>query len=107
MTEPPGPAGLLSPEREPLERLGSQGKPLEAGPELTIVVPTLNERGNVGPLFDRLDRPAGGGVWEAGFVDDDSADGTAEHLRDLARADRRIRCIRRFGRRGLSSACIE
>jgi dolichol-phosphate mannosyltransferase len=41
------------------------------------------------------------------FVDDDSADGTAEYLRDLGRADRRIRCIRRFGRRGLSSACIE
>jgi dolichol-phosphate mannosyltransferase len=41
------------------------------------------------------------------FVDDDSADNTAEHLRHLGRADRRIRCIRRFGRRGLSSACIE
>jgi len=41
------------------------------------------------------------------FVDDDSADETADHLRDLGRADRRIRCIRRFGWRGLSSACIE
>jgi dolichol-phosphate mannosyltransferase len=41
------------------------------------------------------------------FVDDDSADNTAERLRDLGRTDRRIRCIRRFGRRGLSSACIE
>ena len=30
-----------------------------------------------------------------------------EGLRDLGRTDRRIRCIRRFGRRGLSSACIE
>ena len=45
--------------------------------------------------------------WEAVFVDDDSADGTAQHPRDLGRADRRIRCIRRFGPRGLSSACIE
>jgi len=26
--------------------------PSEAGPELTIVVPTLNERDNVGPLID-------------------------------------------------------
>jgi dolichol-phosphate mannosyltransferase len=41
------------------------------------------------------------------FVDDDSADDTAEHLRDLGRTDRLIRCIRRFGRRGLSSGCIE
>ena len=41
------------------------------------------------------------------FVDDDSADDTAEHLRDIGRTDRRIRCIRRFGGRGLSSARIE
>ena len=49
----------------------------------------------------------GGVDWEAVFVDDASADDTAEHLRDLGRTDRRIRCTRRFGRRGLSSACIE
>jgi dolichol-phosphate mannosyltransferase len=78
-----------------------------AGPELTIVVPTLNERDNVGPLIDRLDRLLEGVDWEAVFVDDNSADDTAAHLRDLGRTDRRIRCIRRFGRRGLSSACIE
>jgi len=107
MTGPASPAGLLSPEREPLARTASLGKPREAGPDLTIVVPTLNERDNVGPLVDRLDRLLDGVDWEAVFVDDDSADGTAEHLRDLARADRRIRCIRRFGRRCLSSACIE
>lgn len=81
--------------------------PSEAGPELTIVVPTLNERDNVGPLIGRLERLLVGVDWEAVFVDDDSADGTAEQLRDLGRDDRRIRCIRRFGRRGLSSACIE
>lgn len=81
--------------------------PSKGGPELTIVVPTLNERDNVGPLIDRLDRLLVGVDWEAVFVDDDSADNTAERLRDLGRTDRRIRCIRRFGRRGLSSACIE
>src|SRR5216684_3897321 len=107
MTGPASPAGLLSPERAPLARTAPLGKPREAGPELTIVVPTLNERDNVGPLFDRLDRLLEGVDWEAVFVDDDSADGTAEHLREFGRSDRRIRCIRRFGRRGLSSACIE
>jgi cellulose synthase/poly-beta-1,6-N-acetylglucosamine synthase-like glycosyltransferase len=71
-----------------------------AGPELTIVVPTLNEHDNVGPLIDRLDRLLEGVGWEAVFVDDDSADDMAAHLRDLGRTDRRIRCIRRFGRRG-------
>src|SRR5439155_27333248 len=34
-------------------------------------------------------------------------DRTAEHLRSLGCSDRRIRCILRLGRRGLSSACIE
>jgi dolichol-phosphate mannosyltransferase len=81
---------LLTPEREPLAPAASLRKPREVGPELTIVVPTLNERDDVGPLIDRL---LEGVDWEAVFVDDDSGDGTAEHLRDLARADRRIRCI--------------
>lgn len=78
-----------------------------AAPELTIIVPTLNERDNVGPLIARLAELLDGVDWEAIFVDDDSADGTAERLRELGRVDRRIRCIRRIGRRGLSSACIE
>jgi dolichol-phosphate mannosyltransferase len=85
----------------------AQGEQTAPAPELTIVVPTLNERDNVEPLIERLTRLLYGVDWEAVFVDDDSADGTAEHLRRLGRADRRIRCIRRLGRRGLSSACIE
>ena len=45
--------------------------------------------------------------WEVVFVDDDSPDGTAQQARALAAQDRRVRCIRRVGRRGLSSAVIE
>src|SRR5438445_12074114 len=45
--------------------------------------------------------------WEAFFVDDNSPDHTWEVVRDLARRDPRVRCIRRIGRRGLSGACIE
>jgi dolichol-phosphate mannosyltransferase len=41
----------------------------EAGPELTIVVPTLDERDNVGTLIDQLDRLLVGVDWEAVFVD--------------------------------------
>jgi dolichol-phosphate mannosyltransferase len=77
------------------------------GPELTIVVPTLNECTNVGPLIERLDDLLVGIEWEVVFVDDNSPDGTTDYLRELGRADRRVRCIRRIGRRGLSSACIE
>src|SRR4030095_16244516 len=34
-------------------------------------------------------------------------DDTAAEVRRLAQADRRIRCIQRIGRRGLSRACVE
>jgi len=54
-----------------------------------------------------LDTALAGVTWEVVFVDDDSPDGTAAAARDIARQDRRVRCIRRVGRRGLSSAVIE
>jgi dolichol-phosphate mannosyltransferase len=45
--------------------------------------------------------------WEVIFVDDDSPDGTAERIREISRRDRRVRCLQRIGRRGLTTACIE
>ncbi|HEY5790891.1 MAG TPA: glycosyltransferase family 2 protein [Gammaproteobacteria bacterium] len=75
--------------------------------ELTVVVPTFNERANVAPLVELLDAALAGVEWEVLFVDDDSPDGTADAVRALARSDRRVRCLQRLDRRGLSSACIE
>jgi len=75
--------------------------------ELTVVVPTFNESMNVPLLVDRLDAALEGTRWEVVFVDDDSPDGTAKVARDLALRDRRVRVIRRIGRRGLSTACVE
>jgi dolichol-phosphate mannosyltransferase len=77
------------------------------GPELTLVIPTLNERDNIGPLVDLLDEVLDTVSWEVIFVDDDSPDGTAERIRELSRRDRRVRCLQRIGRRGLTTACIE
>jgi dolichol-phosphate mannosyltransferase len=54
-----------------------------------------------------LDAALAGVAWEVVFVDDNSPDGTADTARGLARADARVRCLRRVGRRGLSSAVIE
>lgn len=76
-------------------------------PDLTVVIPTFNERGNLEPLVARLARVLDGLAWEAIFVDDNSPDGTADALRGIGRRDPRIRCIRRVGRRGLAGACIE
>jgi dolichol-phosphate mannosyltransferase len=75
--------------------------------ELSIVVPTYKERGNVAELVRRLDAALTGIAWEAIFVDDNSPDGTTEAVKEIAAEDSRVRCLRRVGRRGLSGACIE
>jgi dolichol-phosphate mannosyltransferase len=81
--------------------------PVLGAPELSVVVPTFNERDNVTVLYRRLAAVLAGISWEVIFVDDNSPDGTWEVVRRLAQQDSRVRCIRRIGRRGLSGACIE
>jgi dolichol-phosphate mannosyltransferase len=89
-------------------RPGPENPPLPVDlPQLSVVVPTFNERDNVVTLFRRLETALAAVTWEVIFVDDNSPDGTWDVVRDLARQDRRVRCIRRIGRRGLSGACIE
>src|ERR1700676_2585115 len=78
-----------------------------ASPQLSVIVPTFNERDNVTTLFRRLEAALSGVNWEVIFVDDNSPDHTWDVVRGLARQDSRVRCIRRIGRRGLSGACIE
>jgi dolichol-phosphate mannosyltransferase len=74
---------------------------------LAVVLPTYNERGNVASMVARLEAALGSTRWEAIFVDDDSADGTADEARAIARTDPRVRVLQRIGRRGLASAAIE
>src|SRR3954452_8999369 len=76
-------------------------------PEISVVVPTFNERDNVTTLYKRLEAAFQGVPWEVVFVDDNSPDATWQVVRELSRRDARVRCIRRIGRRGLSGACIE
>jgi dolichol-phosphate mannosyltransferase len=75
--------------------------------ELSIIVPTYNEHPNVMPMVASLDAALGKLRWEVIFVDDDSPDGTASQIREVARRDPRVRVVHRVGRRGLSSAVIE
>lgn len=87
-------------------RPGVDGQAQE-GPELSVIVPTFNERDNVTVLYRRLEATLVNVAWEVVFVDDNSPDGTSDVVRALALQDSRVRCIRRIGRRGLSGACIE
>lgn len=86
---------------------GSGLAPANAVLELAVVLPTLNEKGNIAPMVARLEQALGPAGWEAVFVDDNSRDGTAEEARRIGQADPRIRVIQRIGRRGLASAAIE
>src|SRR3954465_8323125 len=75
--------------------------------ELSVIVPTFKERGNVAELVRRLDLALAGTAWEAIFVDDNSPDGTAAAVKEIAARNSRVRCLKRGGRRGLAGACFE
>ena len=90
--------------RDNLEMVsGGQENPTTEGPELAVIIPTLNVRDNIRPLVDLLDTALDSVSWVAIFVDDDSPDGAAEQIREISRRDRRVRCLQRIGRRGLTS----
>jgi dolichol-phosphate mannosyltransferase len=96
--EPPGAEPAPRADDPPAQaRIG------EAHIGLSVVVPVLNEADNVLPLLDEIEAAlAGRDDWEAVFVDDGSADGTAEVLRP--RLGARVRLLRHGERRGQSAA---
>jgi dolichol-phosphate mannosyltransferase len=75
--------------------------------ELSVVVPTFNERDNVENVVGRIEKVLPNIRWEIIFIDDDSPDSTADFVRTLARSRPYVRCHQRIGRRGLSKAVIE
>lgn len=75
--------------------------------ELAVIVPTYNEADNIQRLHELLIDALAGIHWELIFVDDDSPDGTALAIHRLAKQFNNVRVMRRFGRRGLSSAVVE
>jgi len=90
---------LIEGQQVPIERL--------AAPDISIVIPTFNERANIAPLVDAVREALGDLPWEMIIVDDDSPDQTFSEVSRLARDEPRLRCLRRVGRRGLASAVIE
>jgi len=76
-------------------------------PEISIVIPTFNEIENVAAVIESVANALEGVAWEIIVVDDNSPDGTAARVKQIARKDPRIRCLHRINRRGLAGACIE
>jgi dolichol-phosphate mannosyltransferase len=76
--------------------------------KLGIVIPTLNEAGNIPPLFERLRAAALDLPIDCEFivVDDASTDGTAELARACAGRDPRVHVLVREQKRGLAGAVI-
>ncbi len=71
-------------------------------PDVSIVVPMLNEEDNVVPLFEEIRQVMDGGklTWEVIFVDDGSYDRTVPRLREAIADEPRaaiIELTRRFG----------
>jgi dolichol-phosphate mannosyltransferase len=75
--------------------------------ELSIVIPTLNEVGNIELLCNKISTTLKEVNWEIVFVDDNSTDGTKELLEQMSSQYQNISAIHRIDRKGLSSACIE
>lgn len=74
--------------------------------KFSLVIPTLNEVGNVATVLDRtvaalseVQVP-----WEILVVDDESTDGTADRVRQYSASEPRVRVLVRRGPRGLAGA---
>lgn len=77
---------------------------VEAVEPVLVVIPTYNERENLGPIIRRL-RAAAPTV-DVLVVDDASPDGTGELADGIAAADSRVHVLHREGKAGLGAAYI-
>ncbi|MDT8300699.1 MAG: glycosyltransferase family 2 protein [Sedimentisphaerales bacterium] len=78
------------------------------GPEVSVVVPLLDEQDNIGPLYEQITQTLKGKYnYEIIFIDDGSSDNSFKILADLQKADNRMRIIRfrkNFGQTSALSA---
>ena len=73
---------------------------------LSVVIPTYNEKKNIGELVSLISAGLAGLEYEIIFVDDNSPDGTGREIEGLS-GKYPIQAIHRKGKLGLSSAVVE
>jgi glycosyltransferase XagB len=76
--------------------------------KISIIVPTLNEKGNIKPLLRRIDRSLkkAGIYYEVIFIDDHSTDGTVKEIQKAAKKYP-IKVFNKRGKRGKAYSIIE
>lgn len=75
--------------------------------EISIVVPTYNERENIENLLHAISKTLEGYDYEIIVVDDNSPDGTARIVQEYAAEVDRIKLLLRSGKLGLGSAILD
>ncbi len=74
---------------------------------ISIVVPTLNEQGNIEKFYYSALKALKSADFELIFVDDSSNDSTVKEVEDIAKNDNKVRLIKRAGKRNLSASVAE
>jgi glycosyltransferase involved in cell wall biosynthesis len=103
------PASLLAETGTGVEAPGAEA---DTAPEVSVLVPVLNEEGTVEELSSRVAAVLGGlgRSYEIVFVDDGSTDATAERVRAAHAADPRVKLVRlrrNFGKAAALTAGLD
>ena len=72
--------------------------------EISVIVPVMNEQGNIRPLIDEIGTALAGRDFEIIYVDDGSDDGTADELARASNEVERLIVLRHEVRAGQSAA---
>lgn len=73
---------------------------------ITLIIPTFNERDNIVPLLERIHQALSNYNYKVLLIDDDSKDGTSEIAKSLS-SKYPVEVIVRKGKRGLASAVVD
>lgn len=75
--------------------------------EISIIIPTLNERENIKELIERIQKTLNNIEFEIIFVDDGSNDGTIDIINEIRKKYKNIVLLERKKRLGLGSAFMD